>query len=166
MKNLFLITVLSLTMLILSHFTAAAQPFIPRPTANTLPVLRYYNAKLKRHYLSVNPDEFGAGKFDWVFEKTVGWINRSGGPASIKSYYNPSTSAHYYTVRSNIPSGFSEGGNVIGTPPHTPQISGIPVTEYKTPDGKDYIYVTTTVGETLTGWINDGIVFYVFDHSF
>jgi len=145
--------------------TVAIANAVPPPVnGNQVPFLRYWNPKLLRHYFTTNPDELGSGKNDWIFEKTVGWLLKRVSPDPIYAFYNPSTSAHYYSLNPNsAPSGFTEGGNIIGAAPYPPYALGPPVTEYKTPDGKDYMYVTTTNGEVLTGWVNDGVVFYLLD---
>jgi hypothetical protein len=143
--------------------TLASLP--PQATANTTPFLRYWNPILKRHYFTSNPNELGAGKYDWVFEKTVGWLRIvSTAPYALNSFYNPSTSGHYFSLTTVAPPGFSIG-TVQGGTAHPPDL-GLAVTEYKTLDGKDYMYVTTTQDELLIGWVNDGVVFNVLPHSF
>lgn len=144
------------------HSNVVAIDVPPQATAHSTPLLRYWNNKLKRHYFTSDPNDLGAGKNDWVFEKTVGWLlNEYTGTPLLHSFYNSSTSTFYYSTINSAPPGFIHGG-ILGKVNHPPYAAGVPVTEYKTPDGKDYMYVTTTDGELLSGWTNNGVVFALF----
>ncbi|SDM21227.1 Dot/Icm T4SS effector Zinc-dependent metalloprotease LegP [Kriegella aquimaris] len=72
----------------------------PRPVTNTVPLFRYYNARIKDHFYTTNWRELGAGKSGWVLEQIMGYVfpKRHAGTIPLYRYWNSSIGDHFYTT--------------------------------------------------------------------
>lgn len=141
---------------------------IPQPTMNFVPILRYYNAQVGKHFLTTDPNELGYSKYGLVYEKTIGWLRNANIPGyNVNRFLNNATGAHYYTLNSYAPSGFVFE-RIIGNtfvPPYIYQPDNI--MEFYDPTTGDYCYTNDLAGENFTNYpVHNGTVFVAFTQSY
>lgn len=99
---------LILTVLIFSFYCGFSQQ----------PLYRYYNSKIKKHYYTVDFNEYGNGGRGWALEGPAclvfGAEDRDRGIVPLLRYNNPRTGDHYYTIHRHELGQGADGYNFEG----------------------------------------------------
>ena len=155
MKNLFVSTILSC-----SCYIAFAQ----------VPLFRYYNVKLQKHYYTVNFSEFGNGGNGWALEGVACQVYprdfAQPDMTPVYRFFNQRTGDHYYTTGKFISRrdliGYSLEGPVFCDYKH--RVPGtFPLLEYYNPANGDHFYTINKaeLGRGFEGYVFDNIAGFV-----
>jgi len=131
------------------------------------PLFRYYNPQIKKHYYTINFNEFGNGGNGWNFEGVACQVYPPdfGQPdiAPVFRFFNPQSGDHYYTTGKFITRrdlfGYRPEGPVFSVYKH--RAPGLrPLLEYYNPQSGDHFYTTNKheLERGFDGYILDNIV--------
>jgi hypothetical protein len=130
---------------------------------DTMPLIQqYYNATAHKHIYTTNPNELGAGKDGYVFQKNIGRLFYLTTPQFgevIYRFFNSSTGGHYLTTHVNIfPQGYHLEGPQ-GSSKVTPLLPPtVPIYEYYSSAYQDYYYSDQQVSPGA-GYVLNGVAF-------
>ncbi len=138
------------------------------------PLYRYYNAKIKKHYFTINFKEYGNGANGWAYEGVSCRVYPPdrGGPniGPIFRFFNAQSGDHYYTTgkfitRRDLIGYTAEGPVFCNYRNKTP--GTIPLLEYYNAANGDHFYTADKreLGRGFDGYVFDNIAGYVFPRA-
>jgi len=154
-------TFVTLTLLVFSVCCAFCQQ----------PLYRYYNGKLKKHYYTVNFNEFGNGAKGFTLEGTTCLVytndDRRRGIIPIFRYYNAKSGDHYYTAHRRLLGQGADGYTLEGPAFYVNKfrVDGtVPLFEYYSTSAGDHFYTTdrNELGRGYNGYVFDTVIGFVF----
>ena len=135
------------------------------------PLYRYYNGKIKKHYYTINFNEFGNGGNGWALEGTACLVfsaeDRQKDIVPVFRYLNSQTGDHYYTIHRHILGDGANGYNLEGPGFYIFKIRGEgtrPLFEYYNTRTGDHFYTAdkNELGRGFEGYAFATIVGFVF----
>ena len=80
-----------------------AQSSLPPESACLKPLLRYWNARIQKHFYTAHRDELGTGRNGWMYEGTVGYVAATShcyAPNAVPlfRYWSHLRQKHFYTT--------------------------------------------------------------------
>jgi hypothetical protein len=135
-----------------------------------VPLYRYYNPKLQKHYYTINFNEYGNGGGGWNFEGVSCQVYppNFAAPdiAPVYRFFNPRTGDHYYTTGRYITRRDLRGyqyENVVFCVYRHPATGLRPLMEYWNYGNGDHFYTTDKreLGRGFEGYAFDNMVGFV-----
>ena len=131
---------------------------------------RYYNGKIKKHYYTINFNEYGNGVNGWVLEGPAcvvyNYEDKQRGIVPFFRYFNAQTGDHYYTIHrrrldQEMPGYVAEGPACFVT--RVPNANLVPLWEYYNPYTRDHFYTVnqSELGRGFDGYALVGTAAYV-----
>lgn len=137
--------------------TVCFAAFFIKANAQMLTIYSYFKSATGKHFYTTNYSELGNGALGYVLYGELGYVLPTTTPNSttIYRFYNPTTTAHYYSLNSTPPSGF-HFESYLGDSPGFIYANLVTVYQYHDAHG-DFYYSTSTT--TPTGYTADGYAF-------
>jgi uncharacterized protein DUF5648 len=135
------------------------------------PLFRYYNGKIKKHYYTVNFNEYGNGRNGWALEGPACLVytveDRQRDIVPFLRYFNPRNGDHYYTIHKHELGQGADGYNFEGTACFINKFQApgtVPLFEYLNTKMGDHFYTVDKreLGHGFDGYEFTGIAGYVF----
>ncbi|QEM12557.1 hypothetical protein [Mucilaginibacter rubeus] len=151
-------------LLLLSFILLAGLPTLLQAQQDAVmpPIKQYYNATAHKHIYTTNPNELGAGKDGYVFQKNIGRLNYQYNPSSgevIYRFFNSSSGGHYLTTHVNIfPKGYHLEGPQGCSKIIPLQNPTVPIYEYYSSAYDDFYYSDQQVSPG-SGYVLNGVAF-------
>ena len=131
---------------------------------------RYYNAKAKKHFFTINFSELGNGANGFVLEGVscrIYALDKVPGLVPVYRMYNPKSNDHYYTSRKYVPGRDLTGYQLEGTLGFVFKFQHpgtMPLLEYYNPQIGDHFYTIdkNELGRGFEGYVFDTVVGYVY----
>jgi len=135
------------------------------------PLYRYYNGKQRKHYYTVDFNEYGNGRGGFSYEGVSCQVfdanNRPEGTSTVFRFYNPRSGDHYYNIRRQLPVGQLQGYNFEGPAfavLRSRAPGAVPLFEYYNDRTGDHFYTADKheLGYGFEGYHFDDVVGFVF----